>query len=351
MKSAGCSAAGLSLYERIISIDNLYSAFYAFRKGKRYKEGIPEFEYGLEREIFQLGRELKKFLYNPLPPKGFMVQEPKRRFIEAARVRDRVVHHALVSQIGPVFEPAFIFDSYACRPAKGTLYAVRRLEEFWRRESGNYSRKIYFLKADVRKYFDSIDHEILLGILRKKISCPATIWLIKTILAGHRPTAGGGERTGQVKGLPIGNLTSQLFANIYLNELDQFAKHVLKAKFYIRYVDDFIIISRDRAYLAALIVPIESFLKECLKLDLHPIKRKIFSSRSGLDFLGYFIRPYYKIIRFGNKKRFLRKVAGYKKEGLWNRKKEQSFAAWQGYARQADSYNLIRNIAGMIGKA
>ena len=142
--------------------------------------------------------------------------------------------------------------------------------------------------------------------------------------------------------MPIGNLTSQLFANIYLHKFDEFVKHRLRTGFYIRYVDDFIIVSKDRAYLDSLIGPIEDFLKEHLKLDLHPVKRKIFSSRSGVDFLGYFIRPYYKIIRFGNIKRFLRRIDRYKKTGKWEQKKEESLAAWMGYAKQADSYNLLK---------
>ena len=135
-----------------------------------------------------------------------------------------------------------------------------------------------------------------------------------------------------------------MFANVYLNELDQFAKHKLKVKFYIRYVDDFIAVSQDRQYLCSLIEPIEDFLKQGLKLDLHPVKRKIFSSRAGVDFLGYFIRPYYKIIRFGNIRRFLKKVDRYKQRGLWEDKKDNVFASWSGYAKQADSYNLIKTL-------
>ncbi len=288
-------------------------------------------------------RELKKFTYEPLTPKVFKVSEPKPRFIQAACVRDRIVHRALVRIINPIFEPTFIYDSYACRIEKGTLNAVRRLERFWRRESKNYTQKIYFLKGDIRKYFDSINHEVLIAIIKKRVSCPKTIWLIKKILKSQQ-TSCKGVKIEQGKGLPIGNLSSQLFANVYLNELDGFAKHSLKVKLYIRYVDDFIIVSKDRAYLDSLIEPIEDFLKEHLKLDLHPIKRKIFSSRSGVDFLGYFIRPYYKTIRFGNIKRFLRRINRYKKTGKWEEKKEQSLAAWRGYASQANSYNLLRDI-------
>ena len=245
--------------------------------------------------------------------------------------------------INPIFEPGFIYDSYACRIDKGTLNAVRRLEGFWRKESKNYTQKIYFLKADIRKYFDSIDHEVLVAIIKKKISCAKTIWLIKKILK-RQPTNCKGIKVEEGKGLPIGNLTSQLFANIYLNEFDEFLKHKLRAKFYIRYVDDFIIATKDRGYLVSLIEPIENFLKEHLRLDLHPVKRKIFYSRSGIDFLGYFIKPYYKIIRFGNIKRFLRRINRYKKAGKWQEKKEQSLAAWMGYAGQGNSYNLLRDI-------
>ncbi len=343
MRLAGCAVDGLSLYDKIISVENLFSAFYEFRQGKRHKEEVPEFEYDLEKNIFQLRRELKRFIYEPLSPKVFKVSEPKPRFIQAACVRDRIVHRALVRIINPVFDPSFIYDSYACRIDKGTLNAVRRLENFWRKESKNYTQKIYFFKADIRKYFDSIDHEILIAIIKKRVSCPRTMWLIKRILA-RQETNCKGIKVEQGKGLPIGNLTSQLFANLYMNELDKFIKHRLRVKFYIRYVDDFIIVSKDRAYLASLIEPIEGFLRQQLKLDLHPVKRKIFSSRSGFDFLGYFIKPYYKIIRFGNIKRFLRRINRYKKTGKWEEKKEQSLAAWRGYAGQGNSFNLLKNI-------
>lgn len=345
MKSAGCSADGLSLYERITSAESLFSAFYEFSRGKRYKNGVPGFEYDLERNIFELRRQLRSFTYEPLAPKVFMVYEPKPRFIQAACVRDRIVHHALVRAINPFFEPGFIYDSYACRKGKGALNAVKRLEDFWIRESRNYSRKIYFLKADIRKYFDSIDHNVLLGIIRKKIDCPRTIWLIKKILKWQAVNCKG-IKIEEGRGLPIGNLTSQLFANVYLNELDQFAKHKLKVKFYIRYVDDFIAVSQDRQYLCSLIEPIEDFLRQGLKLELHPVKRKIFSSRAGVDFLGYFIRPYYKTLRFGNVKRFLNKINRYKEMGKWLEKKEKSLAAWFGYAGQADTYNLRVNLLG-----
>jgi len=147
MRSAGCAADGLSLYDRIISTDNLFCAFYEFRQGKRHKEDVPEFEYDLEKNIFQLRRELRKFTYEPLTPKVFKVTEPKPRFIQAACVRDRIVHRALVRQINHFFDASFIYDSYACRIDKGTLNAVKRLERFWIKESNNYTQKIYFLKG------------------------------------------------------------------------------------------------------------------------------------------------------------------------------------------------------------
>ncbi len=349
MKSAGCWEDGSSIYGRVISFENLLASFYEFRRGKRHKEDIPDFEYNLEKYLFGLIRELKKFTYAPLASKVFKINEPKPRFIQAASVRDRVVHHALVRVINPLFEPGFIYDSYACRHGKGTLKAVRRLEEFWRRESRNYSRKIYFLKADIRKYFDSIDHSILIGMLRNKISCPRTIWLIKKILK-RQPADCKGIKIEEGKGLPIGNLTSQLFANIYLNEFDQYVKHRLRVRFYIRYVDDFVAVSADREYLTSLIAPIENFLKERLRLALHPVKRKIFSSRSGIDFLGYFIRRHYKILRSGNVKRFLRRVDKYKREGKWEAKEQSSMAAWLGYAGQADSRNLIQKMRKLLAR-
>ncbi len=207
--------------------------------------------------------------------------DPKRRHIHKAQVRDRVVHQAVFRQLYKIFDPSFIFDSYACRFNKGTHAGLKRLEIFLRKETQNYTRNVWVLKCDIAKFFDSIDHEILENILFEK------------------------EKD---KGLPLGNVTSQLFANIYMNEFDQFMKHELKAKYYIRYCDDFLIVSYEREFLESLLPKISDFLEQKLMVKLHPKKVEIRKVSQGIDFLGYVILPHYKVLRTSTKKRILRRV-------------------------------------------
>ena len=276
------------------------SAWKEFRRGKRKKTDVLEFEFNLEDNLFALHQELIDKTYQPEYYTAFLVHDPKLRLIHKATVRDRVLHQAVFRVLYPIFDKNFIFDSYSCRVEKGTHRGVTRLENFARKVSQNHRVPAYALKCDVKKFFASIDQNILLGLIEQKVIEPNVIWLIKLIIKSY-------ETISDI-GLPLGNVTSQLFANIYLNELDQFVKHELKQKYYLRYCDDFIILDQDREKLENLIVKLEEFLAQKLNLTLHPDKITIRKTNQGIDFLGYVALPYYRVLRTRTKNRILRKI-------------------------------------------
>ena len=286
------------LFKQIISLDNLFLAYLEFRKGKRKKIDVQEFEFNLEDNLFELHQELKDKIYCHSNYTSFYITDPKLRYISKACVRDRVLHQAVFRILYPIFDKSFIFDSYSCRLDKGTHRAVNRLDRFCQKLSSNNKENIFILKCDIRKFFDSIDQQILLELIKKKIKDKNTIWLIDKIIKSFN----------QNKGLPLGNVTSQLFANIYLNKLDQFIKHKLKIKYYLRYCDDFLILSKDKDYLNNLVHRINKFLTNELKLNLHARKiiyRKYFQ---GVDFLGYVVLPHHRVLRTKTKKRIFKKI-------------------------------------------
>lgn len=229
------------MYSKIFYIENIYSAYLKARYCKRYKDEILRFSYDIERKLYNINYELKNKTYRHGSYYEFVVSDSKKRTIRAAPFKDRIVHHCLCNIIGPVFEKSFIYDSYACRESKGSHNAIKRFKKFLRKiklknNLPNYDN-IYCLKCDIVKYFDSVDTGLLLEIIGRKIKDIDTIDLIKIILNSYP------------KGLPIGNLTSQLFANVYLNELDFFIKNTLGIKYYIRYMDDFVILNTDKKVL------------------------------------------------------------------------------------------------------
>lgn len=296
--SGGGSSHGL--FDAIISPENLLGAWREFRKGKTKKKDVLEFEFHLERNIFELHDALKNRTYGNKPYEAFYVYDPKKRHIHKAHVRDRVVHQALYRKLYSLYDPGFIHDSYSCRIGKGTHRGVLRLRDFIRKEGHNDTRTAWVLKCDIRKFFDSIDHVLLQKILYKKNIDEGTGWLIKNIISSFEKEKG--------KGLPLGNVTSQLFGNVYLNEFDQFIKHRLKATYYARYCDDFVIISHTREFLERSIPAIARFLRASLLLELHPRKVDIRKARQGIDFLGYVVFPHYMIVRTSTKKRILKNI-------------------------------------------
>ena len=304
----------LKIFEEIISLENLFLAWREFCRGKRNKSDVCEFEFNLEDNLFQLYYELKNKTYRHSDYTSFFVCDPKLRKIHKAVVCDRVLHHAVFRILYSIFDKSFIFDSYSCRIGKGTHRAVAKLGKFCRKLSRNNTRNIFVLKCDVRKFFDSIDQEILLELIEEKVSDENALWLIREIIRSFgnkdsiKSSLDSRFRGNDKRGLPLGNVTSQLFANIYLDKLDQFVKHKMKEKYYLRYCDDFLVLGEKEEYLEKLILLITSFLKNRLNLDLHPDKIVIRKFRQGIDFLGYVVLPRHTVLRTKTKRRIIRKI-------------------------------------------
>jgi len=238
----------------------------------------------LEDNLFSIRDQLRDGTYTHDEYHAFAVNDPKRREIHKSTVKDRVVHQALVNVIEPLFERRFVLDSYACRVGKGTHAGVRRLQDVLARVSRNNARQAWVLKCDVAKFFASVDQARLLEIVGKVVRDEGVMRLCRTIVESFESVPG--------RGIPLGNLTSQLLANVYLNEVDQFAKHTLKCRHYLRYCDDFVFVDADRSRLEECLVAVRSFLADDLGLSLHPRKVTIQPFRRGVDFLGYVIFPF-----------------------------------------------------------
>ncbi len=308
---------------------------------------IQEFEFNLEENIFQLYNDLKNDRYKHGAYLAFYVRDPKLRHIHKASVRDRLFHHAVFRVLYSIFDKNFIYDSYSCRLGGGTHLAVNRLEKFVAKLSGNNRRTIYALKCDIRKFFDSVDKEILLGIIKRKIKDNNSVKLISIILDSFSKEQG--------RGLPLGNVTSQLFANIYLNELDQYLKHQLKTKYYLRYCDDFIILGDDEEDLSRLVGKISDFLREKLKLSLHDDKIILRKHRQGIDFLGYIVLPHYRVIRTKTRKRIINKIIAKREESDSDLISQESFRhslnSYLGVFSHGSGYELEKEIIWLSGLA
>jgi len=333
-----------NLFPQIYDFGALYQAYLKARRCKRYRGEILRFRQRLEENLIQLQNELIWKTYRTGEYRTFYVYEPKARLVAALPFRDRVIHHALVSVIEPIWESRFIHDSYACRVGKGTHAGADRTQTFLRRAQRRWGR-VYCLKGDIAKYFPSIDHAILKALLRKRIACQDTLWLCDEIIDSAKRLT-----NGQPKGIPIGNLTSQLFANIYLHELDKFIKYDLRERFYVRYMDDFIILGADKAYLHYLRKQIAGFLAERLFLQLNG-KTQVFPVKSrGVDFLGYRIWPTHRLLRVRSKKHMRRKLKKYTK--LYGEGKialdriNASIQSWLGHVKHCNSYRLRKKLLG-----
>ena len=289
-------------YNDIISLENLLEAWKEFVNGKRDKKDVQEFSLNLMDNIFSLHRDLINHTYNHGGYQAFKINDPKPRDIHKASVRDRLLHHAIYRILYPFFDKIFIADSYSCRLNKGTHKALNRFSKFAYKASRNNIRTCWVLKCDIRKFFANIDHEILIRILKEYIPDENIIWLLENVIGSFS------SEKDRTVGLPLGNLTSQLFVNIYMNKFDQFIKHKLKAKYYIRYADDFVIFSENKEWLENLIEPINKFLHNKLKLQLHPDKIFIKTIASGVDFLGMVNFFDYRILRTKTKRRMLKKI-------------------------------------------
>lgn len=294
-------------FDDIASLENLLGAWSEFVAGKRRKTDVQEFSHHLMDNILKLSSDLLDGSYRHGDYWAFKISDPKPRDIHKASVRDRLVHHAIYRQLYPLFDRTWIADSYSCRDNKGTHRAMNRFRAFAYKVSRNHTQTCWVLKCDIRKFFASIDQPILMEIVSRYVADRRTLALIRNIVESFHSTVIG-------KGLPLGNLTSQLLVNVYMNEFDQFAKHKLKGKYYVRYADDFVFMSDRKAELECLIPVISSFLGRKLALSLHPDKVYIKTAASGVDFLGWVHFPDHRILRGSSWRRMIRHLAESRKE-------------------------------------
>jgi len=298
-------------YNDIISLENLCLAWQGFIIGKKSKIDVLEFERNLMDNIVELQESLVNRAYCHGGYESFYINDPKRRHIHKASVRDRLLHHAVYRILYPFFDKTFIANSFSCRNNKGTHKAINHFRALAYKVSKNHTRTCWALKCDIKKFFASIDHKILLVILNEYISDQDILWLLKNIISSFHTKSMPGV------GLPLGNLTSQLFANVYLNKFDQWVKHRLKSHYYARYADDFIFLSRDKFRLEDAIPKIQEFLQSNLKLTLHPDKVFIKTISSGVDFLGWLTFPDHRLLRTKTKQRMFKNIrSSISKAGL-----------------------------------
>lgn len=330
------------LWAELFDFENLYRAYLAARKGKRYQHDVMEFALTLEENLINIQNHLIWKSWTPGPQREFVVKEPKLRLIQAPPFADRIIHHALVRVVEPYFERKFIADSYACRTGKGTQRAVMRTQYFLRVAKRNWGDGVYVVKCDISKYFASIVHTVLMGQVRATISDRDVLWLWQTIIAAY------GHENGL--GLPVGALTSQLGANVVLNRLDHIAKDDMGLRHYVRYMDDFVAIVPSKAEAQRVLQAFDEVVR-ALGLSLNP-KTSIHPWQRGVDFCGYRIWPTHILPRKRNIKRaradFKRLMRQYY-SGLVEmehvRERVMSFLA---YAKHCQAQRTVEGILGEI---
>jgi RNA-directed DNA polymerase len=284
---------------------------------------VLDFAYDMESTVLALHQTLLSQIYQHGSYKSFYICDPKRRHIHKATVVDRLLHHAVFRVLYEVIDKSFIYDSYSSRKEKGIHKAVERFESFALSLSQNNTRTIWILKCDIKKFFDSVDQDILMDFIKTKIRCTKTLPLLEKIIKSFS------------KGIPLGNITSQLFSNIYLDKLDQCIKRVLRVKYYIRYADDFLILNTDRVYLEVLVVELGKFTRSNLNLEIHPQKILIQKWHNGIDFLGYISFPHHKILRTKTKKR------------IFNRLSSKNISSYLGVLSHTRSFRLSNKLKGL----
>jgi retron-type reverse transcriptase len=289
-------------FEELISMNNLLDAWGEFAVGKRGRADVQEFELHVMDHLLELHKELEEKTYRHSKYESFVIVDPKRRVIHKASVRDRVLHHTLYRMLYPYFDRTFASDSFSCRDGKGMHKAIDRFRVFAGKVSQNHTRTCWVLKCDIRQFFGSIDHRILMRIFKQNIPDEDILWLLEKIIESFE------TENRRNAGLPLGNLTSQLFSNVYMNHFDQFVKHKLKIKYFVRYADDFVFLSRDKSFLKSLIPIVRSFLLFDLHLTLHPNKIFLKTIASGVDFLGWVHFTDHRVLRTVTKNRMYKRI-------------------------------------------
>jgi retron-type reverse transcriptase len=326
------------------SLEHLFQSWDQFKRGKRKRKDLNYFERHLEDHIFQLQKALITFQYQPSPYERFYVTDPKQRQISKAPIRDRLVHQMLYTVLTTLFDKKFIFHSFSSRLGKGTHVGIAQLRCMIRKVGTNGTRPCYALKMDIKRFFDTVNHSILKTLIRKGLRDEKTLKLTDLIIDSFRVKE---EVTGAV-GIPLGNVTSQLFANIYLHELDTFIKHKLKEPYYLRYCDDFIILSPSELHLKTLIPLIQEFLSTHLRLELHPKKLILRKLSQGIDFVGYVLFEKYTLIRTRSKQRMKTRLKeayeSYLKGKITLTSMDQRLQSYLGMLSHANQHTLSQAI-------
>jgi RNA-directed DNA polymerase len=338
-------------YQEIISLENLFAAWQEFVIGKKKKKDVQEYSLRLADNILQLHEELNNLTYVHGGYKAFNISDPKPRNIHKAEVKDRVLHHAIYRKLYPFFDKTFIGSSYSCRLNKGVHKALNKFRALAFKASKNYTQTMWVFKCDIRKFFASIDHKILLGILDCYIQDKNILWLLARVIGSFKVqphlslgctrdifSLPGEEEN---RGLPLGNLTSQLFCNVYMNEFDQFVKHKLKIKSYIRYADDFVFLSDSKEELLSLIPKVSIFLEQDLKLSLHPNKIFIRTLASGVDFLGWVNFPHHRVLRKTTGRRMFKWIR--------NHPTNETLQSYLGLISHGNGYKLKQKLLNWYG--
>lgn len=339
-----------NIYNNLTTKENIFRGWREFLIGKKKKKDVKVFMNNFPENFANLCKILQDKTYQPGSYSSFYVRDPKLRLIHKATVIDRIVHHIVSNELEPIFEPTFISHSYSCRKNKGTHKGIFALQKMALRVSRNNKRTCWSLKLDIKKFFPSVNHKILFEILSKKIKDQDFLNLLWKIIDSFYS-----DRTvdpTNKKGIPIGNLTSQFFSNIDMNELDQFVKHKLKVKYYLRYADDFVILSQSKQYLESLIPEIEQFLNNQLDLQVHPGKIIFTKFGSGIDFLGYIIFPNHILPRTKTKRRLLRnikaKIAEFKSGKITKDCLNQTIQSYFGYLTHTNAYKFREELENLI---
>lgn len=345
------SVLGSNSFTVIASLETLIRAHKKALAGKRSNQSATASNYHFMSELLELQRELVHATYEPLPYRQKVITEPKVRRIKAPAFRDRIVHHAIHSVLSPFYERHFIRDSYACRPGKGTHRAMVRVQQFLRKDP-----HLYVCQVDISKYYASVNHRKLHDLLARRIKDEKILKLLDTIIASsdsgteydHLFRPNSHFHTKGHRGIPIGNLTSQLFANVYLHEVDMYAKQTLKIRYYVRYMDDILLFHPDKGQLHEWQSKLTEFLYEELYLTVHPRKVRIYPSRLGVDFVGYILYPHTKRIRASSVRRFRRRfhkqLKGMIKGEVSPEYVTNSLNAWAAHAKHGNGEPLIEQM-------
>lgn len=358
----------------LFSFENIYRQYLHCRRNKRNTFNALHFEVDQEKNLLALKEELETRTYRPSRSVCFFATKPKLREIFAADFRDRIVHHILVDYLERIWEPVFIHDSYACRKGKGVHKGVMRLRQFIRQVTKNGTQPAWYMQLDIKNYFMTIDKDVLFSLIASRVKDNDALWLSRMLIyhdctenyifkgnpsiinkiPSHKTLFGAPEN----RGLPIGNLNSQFFANVYLNGLDQFVKHQLRCKYYLRYCDDSILLSRDREELLRSKDQIENYLRDKLSLHLNQGRQKLRPVSNGIDFLGYIVRKDYMLVRRRVINNLHAKLREYEailvKDGRWYRRysfEEEildrlmaALSSYLGHFKMANSYHLCLSL-------